>query len=70
MRMRPEFQIRDTLQLLAPDGMCDDCIADRVPIAERPRVQKLIDNLQPPQFERVTGECIACQQMNEVIRYA
>ena len=70
MPMRPELQIRDTLQMLAPDGMCDGCIADRVPLSFRPPLKQLIDHLQPPQFERATGECIACQQVSEVIRHA
>jgi hypothetical protein len=67
--MRNEFQIEDTLQSIAPAGMCGECIGDRLPLSDRRLAHALIDDLQPPQFKRVTGECIACRQVKQLIQH-
>ena len=66
--MRNEFQIKDTLQTLAPAGMCSECIGDRLPLSARAHLDALINELKPPNFERVTGECVACLQVKRLIR--
>ena len=67
--VRNKFQITDALKSIAPEGMCGECIGDRLPLTDHQLAHALIDDLQPPQFERVTGECIGCRQVKQLIRH-
>jgi hypothetical protein len=65
----PHFQVAELLSQIAPDALCEECIIDRTPILVRPKVKDMLRALKAPQFERLTGECVACTQTKEVIRY-
>jgi hypothetical protein len=61
--MRNKFPISDALKFIAPAGMCGECIGDRLPVSDRRLAHALIDDLQPPQFKRVTGvHCLSSGQ--------
>ena len=64
-RMTPPAEL---LMKIAPNGLCDDCIRDRVPINTRPALQAIMSELRPPHFSRSTGECAGCNQVTEVTK--
>jgi hypothetical protein len=60
--------LSELLASIAPRAICNDCIADRVPIHYKANIDRLISALPPSRLERAEGECCACVRSVEVIR--
>jgi hypothetical protein len=67
--MHSALQLTDLLVAIAPDGLCDECIRDRMPISSRPQISRLISELKPTHFDRMEGECSACCEVQQVTSY-
>lgn len=54
--------IRKLIERLAPNPVCDDCIADRLSLADLERVSLAVNELAATsQFERRRNVCTLCE---------
>jgi hypothetical protein len=67
--MPRSFQLSDLLMSITPDALCDDCIADRVPLSARPYLPDMLAQLNSKHYEHTTAECAACCATQQVACY-
>ncbi len=61
--------VRNFIARLAPDSVCDDCIADRLHLSVRQHANHKTRELSGSRgFERKKGECSLCGSPKLVIR--
>ncbi|MEQ9661878.1 MAG: hypothetical protein RLN87_04925 [Parasphingopyxis sp.] len=62
-------QVRALIERLAPDPICDDCIADKLNLSVRHHTNhKTRELMGEPGFERRLDECAMCGKSKKVIR--
>lgn len=63
--------IRKLIERLSPNPVCDDCIADKLELADRPEVRLATQELTASsQFERRRDTCSLCGGKKLTTRYA
>ena len=62
-------QVAELIERLAPDPVCDDCVADRLGLSVRQHANHKTRELAGAAgFERQIGECALCGATEKVIR--
>lgn len=61
-------EVRDLIIRIAPDGMCDDCIAVAAKITPRQHANhKTRELAASPKFRREKGPCLGCEKDNKLV---
>ena len=70
MRLRTVLeQVKGLIERLAPDPICDDCITERLSLANKATAIHATQELAgSPQFEWLAADCAICEQGKTVIR--